>query len=521
LRHNIEKAAASKKRKDRKLAKKDPTWRTKLKKDPGIPNLFPYKERILQEIEEKRRLKEEEIARKKADAKGETKGANSQDDDAMADDDVLVDFGSDDELEDEDMKDSVNPMAALLASAKARAAEYDNVRNEDGKEDMQEDGGEEWDGFDDDEDGRRGISERSEKPDTSRKAYDKIFKQVVESADVVLYVLDARDPEGTRSREVERQVLSASGGTKRLILILNKIDLVPPAVLQGWLSHLRRFFPTLPLRASTAAPNAHTFDHKHLTAKSTSETLFNALKAYSRSAALHRATTAAVIGFPNVGKSSAINALSARLGRAQAPCATGAEAGVTTDLRRVKLDAKLTLLDAPGIVFGGGGGGADEHARRVLLGAVPWRAVADARAAVAALLRRAAERPEALRQVLDAYGVAAVLGDADGDITTPFLVEVARKRGRLGRGGVPNLQAAAMAVLTDWRDGRIQGWVEPPRPLVARVEGAAEGEAEAQGERKIVVKEWAAEFKLGGLWGDDDDGDGAVDSADVAVGKMQ
>ena len=514
MRHNIEKAAASKKRKDRKLAKKDPTWRTKLKKDPGIPNLFPYKERILQEIEEKRRLKEEEIARKKAEAKAETKGAKSQDDDAMVDDDVPLAFGSDNELEDEDMQDSVNPMAALLASAKARAAEYDNVRNEDDREDMQEDGEEEWDGFEDDEGGRRGASSRSENPDTSRKAYDKIFKQVVDSADVILYVLDARDPEGTRSREVEREVLSAGGGTKRLILILNKIDLVPAAVLKGWLAHLRRSFPTLPLRAAPPAPNARTFDHAPLTAKSTAETLFNALKAFSRTAALHRAVTAAVLGYPNVGKSSAINALRARLGARTAACPTGAEAGVTTGLRRVKLDAKLALLDAPGIVFGG-----DKPAHLALLSAVPLRAVPDPQAAVAALLAR----PGGLRAVLDAYGVAAVAGGAAGDVATPLLVEVARKRGRLGRGGVPNLQAAAMAVLADWRDGRIQGWVEPPPPLVARVEGAGEAQVEGGGDRKIVVKEWAAEFKLEGLWGDGDGDavDATVEGADMAVGEMQ
>jgi nuclear GTP-binding protein len=47
----------------------NPEWRTRLKKDPGIPNLFPYKEKLLHEIEEKKRLKEEAAARRKEDAK--------------------------------------------------------------------------------------------------------------------------------------------------------------------------------------------------------------------------------------------------------------------------------------------------------------------------------------------------------------------------------------------------------------------------------------------------------------------
>ena len=76
-------------------------------------------------------------------------------------------------------------------------------------------------------------------PDSSRKTFDKIFKTVLEQADVILYVLDARDPTGTRSREVERQIMSTASGSKRLILILNKIDLIPPSVLKAWLVALK------------------------------------------------------------------------------------------------------------------------------------------------------------------------------------------------------------------------------------------------------------------------------------------
>jgi len=52
---------------------------------------------------------------------------------------------------------------------------------------------------------------------------------VVDAGDIILYVLDAQDPEGTRSCDVERQIMGADGSEKRLIPILNKIDLVPGA----------------------------------------------------------------------------------------------------------------------------------------------------------------------------------------------------------------------------------------------------------------------------------------------------
>lgn len=69
MRHSIAKHASNKQRKDRKIAKKDPTWRSRLKKDPGIPNLFPYKEKILQEIEEKKSLKEQEAIRRREETR--------------------------------------------------------------------------------------------------------------------------------------------------------------------------------------------------------------------------------------------------------------------------------------------------------------------------------------------------------------------------------------------------------------------------------------------------------------------
>lgn len=58
--------------------------------------------------------------------------------------------------------------------------------------------------------------------DNSRKAYFKEFKKVVENSDVILEVLDARDPIGSRAIKIEQMILS-SNTPKRIILILNKI----------------------------------------------------------------------------------------------------------------------------------------------------------------------------------------------------------------------------------------------------------------------------------------------------------
>jgi nuclear GTP-binding protein len=58
--------------------------------------------------------------------------------------------------------------------------------------------------------------------DNSKKAYYREFRKVLENADVILEVLDARDPLGTRTRSVERMVMD-SGLDKKIILVMNKI----------------------------------------------------------------------------------------------------------------------------------------------------------------------------------------------------------------------------------------------------------------------------------------------------------
>lgn len=359
LRHKIEKASAAKQRKQRKLAKQNPQWRSRLKKDPGIPNLFPYKEKLLHEIEERKRQREEDDIRRQEETKARRLGTPGDGMNAEAqgtveaveqEDDVLYDEESDEEMRDV-AQAKANPMAALLESARARAIQFEDDHGTESADEMDQDDEESWDGVEGGDDAEPVMSAPGGRKESSRRAFDKVFKQVIDAADVILYVLDARDPEGTRSKEVERMVMAAEGGEKRLILVLNKIDLIPPSVLKPWLIHLRRYFPTLPLRASNPAQNAQTFDHKQLSVKGTSETLFRALKTYANSKQLKRSISVGVIGYPNVGKSSVINSLTSRLGGKSAPCPVGAEAGVTTSLREVKLDNKLKLLDSPGIVF--------------------------------------------------------------------------------------------------------------------------------------------------------------------------
>lgn len=55
----------------------------------------------------------------------------------------------------------------------------------------------------------------------------KELREVVENSDIIIEVLDARDPMGCRCKEIEAEALGMANGSKKIILVLNKIDMVP------------------------------------------------------------------------------------------------------------------------------------------------------------------------------------------------------------------------------------------------------------------------------------------------------
>lgn len=476
MREGIKKKSAAKRRKDKKLEKKNVQWKSRHPKDLGIPSSFPYKDQILMEIEEKKRIKQEETEARKARIRAEREAQRG---------DEMVDEA---EEEAEYKQDS---MAALMESAQQAAAEYN--------------GEQETDEMDEDEyeinDTEVGDGFEFQDIDKSRKQFDKIFRSVVDTSDVVLYVLDARDPEATRSRRVEEAVLE--NDRKRLILLLNKVDLVPEDALKKWVRHLNKSFPTVPIKAS---PGGSAHYNKALTQASTAGQLMQALKRYAQKSNLGRAITVGIIGYPNVGKSSVINALTSRHAKAGRPnkiCPVGNEAGVTRSLREVKVDNKLKVLDSPGIVFPSKGSGKSRlNATLALFDAIPRKDVQDPELAIKELIRKLAKDKEMSSLFGEYYKLPALPQYDLDEFVKQVLIHVARKTGRLGRGGIPNLQSAAWSILDDWRDGRVTGWTLPKEETEEQPESVDEPkqtEEPATEESKLIVGEWAKEFDLGGL----------------------
>ena len=281
------------------------------------------------------------------------------------------------------------------------------------------------------------------------KRCSKDFHKVVDASDVVLHVLDARDPLGSRSAEVERTVLERN---KRLILVLNKVDLVPRANLEAWLKVLREEWPTVAFKACTQRQKSKLSQSRQSVQQASqrllkssacvgSQLLLQLLANYSRRAGVRTSVTVGVVGFPNVGKSSVINSLK----RSRA-CPVGPTAGLTTSMQTIVLDKKIRLVDSPGVVLE-----AVDSTWAALRNAVRLESLPDPISVVTELLKRVDAK-----QVQLFYRIPAFADSQE------LLALLAKRFGKLLKGGLLDLEGVARKVLHDWNAGKIKFFTVPP-----------------------------------------------------------
>ncbi|CAD5124482.1 DgyrCDS12763 [Dimorphilus gyrociliatus] len=261
----------------------------------------------------------------------------------------------------------------------------------------------------------------------SKRIWNELYK-VVDSSDIVVQVLDARDPIGTRSRHIE-EYLKKEKGYKQLFFVLNKCDLVPTWVTQKWVAILSESYPTLAFRASITNPFGK-------------GAMINLLRQFSKLHADKRQISVGFIGYPNVGKSSIINAL-----REKKVCKVAPIAGETKVWQYVTLMRRIYLIDCPGVVYPTG----DTETEIVLKGVVRVENVHMPEQHIDEILTRA--KKDYLEKL---YKVK------DWRDSEHFLEMIAFRSGKLLKGGNPDYSTVAKMVLNDWQRGKIPYFVKPP-----------------------------------------------------------
>jgi nuclear GTP-binding protein len=192
---------------------------------------------------------------------------------------------------------------------------------------------------------------------------------------------------------------------------------------------LSREYPTLAFHASMNNPFGK-------------GALIQLLRQFSKLHADKKQISVGMVGYPNVGKSSLINTL-----RKKKVCKVAPIPGETKVWQYITLMKKIYLIDCPGIVYPS----EDTEVDIVLKGVVRIENIKEPQDPI----------PEVLRRVKIGYLKRTYELNAWKD-PTDFLSQIARKTGKLLKGGEPDLNTVAKRVLNDWLRGRLPYFTLPP-----------------------------------------------------------
>lgn len=158
------------------------------------------------------------------------------------------------------------------------------------------------------------------------------------------------------------------------------------------------------------------------------------------------------IGYPNTGKSSIINTL-----RKKKVCTVAPIPGETKVWQYITLMRRIYLIDCPGVVPPSQH---DTEEDILLRGVVRVENVENPEQYIPAVLQRV--QPKHLERT---YGVKNVQDSIE------FLSILARKGGRLLKGGEPDLDGVAKMVISDFLRGKVPWFTPPPHGTEDSAEG--------------------------------------------------
>jgi ribosome biogenesis GTPase A len=252
--------------------------------------------------------------------------------------------------------------------------------------------------------------------------------EAMEFIDVVIEVLDARLPEASCNPMIKEL---REHRQRPCLKILNKADLADPAATQAWLN----FYNKQPGVKAVALSCKNASDAAKV------PKLCQPLAPHRNST--HKPLRLMIMGIPNVGKSTLMTMLLKRR-----VAHVGDEPAITKSLQSHSINDHMTLTDSPGLLWPKIEN-PEDGLKLATIHAIGRNATIDEEVAEYLSATLLARYPGLLAA---RYGIVEEGMDGMGVVEA-----IAKKRGCIlkGRGGEPDLEKAAMILLTEYRSGKL------------------------------------------------------------------
>ena len=163
----------------------------------------------------------------------------------------------------------------------------------------------------------------------------RMMQENIKSIDLIIELVDARTPLASRNPDIDEL-----GKNKFRLILLNKSDLADPKCNAQWMDYFKEkgFF--------VVEVNSQRGSGIKQIEKTVQEVCKEKIERDRKRGILNRPVRAMVVGIPNVGKSTFINAFAGK-----ACTKTGNKPGVTKGKQWIRMNKTLELLDTPGILW--------------------------------------------------------------------------------------------------------------------------------------------------------------------------
>ena len=257
----------------------------------------------------------------------------------------------------------------------------------------------------------------------------RMMQENIKLIDLVIELVDARIPVSSRNPDIDEL-----GKNKSRLILLNKADLAEDKWNDAWAEYFREkgFF--------VVKVNSKKGGGLKSIQGVIQEACKEKMERDRKRGILNRPVRAMVVGIPNVGKSTFINALAGKA------CAkTGNKPGVTKGKQWIRLNRQVELLDTPGILWPKF---EDQKVglRLAFIGSIKDEILNTEELAVELIKFLNANYPGVLKEK---YGVEP------SDDAYVMLAGIARSRNCLLKGSELDTEKAALLLLDDFRNGKL------------------------------------------------------------------